>query len=94
MISLTYNAMCYIFLGLIKLLEVKYFEGFVIACIYIYIYIYIYIDNAVKITREIHYPIARKSHLHNKKKRDLTESVGVVPIEYTPKVKLELFSQL
>ena len=86
MISLTYNAMCNIFLGFIKLLEVKYFEGFVIACIYIYIYIYI--DNAVKITSELHYPIARKSHLHNKKKRNLTESADVVPIEYTLKVKL------
>ena len=27
------------FLGFIKLLEVKYFEGFVIACIYIYIWL-------------------------------------------------------
>ena len=28
-----------------------------------------------------------------KKKKDLTESIGVVPAEYPPKVKLELFSQ-
>ena len=52
-------------------------------------------DDAVKITSELHDPIARKSHLHNKKKKkDLTESIGVVLAEYTPKVKSELFSQL
>ena len=28
------------------------------------------------------------------KKEDLTESTGVMPAEYPPKVKLELFSQL
>ena len=51
-------------------------------------------DDAVKITSELHDPIARKSHLHNKKKKDLKESTGVVPTECTSKVKLELFSQL
>ena len=51
-------------------------------------------DDAIKITSELHDPIARKSHLHNKKKKDLTKSTGVVPAEYTPKVKLELFLQL
>ena len=51
-------------------------------------------DDAVKITSELYDPLAQKSHLHNKKKKDLTESTGVVPVEYTPKVKLELFSQL
>ena len=35
-----------------------------------------------------------KQHLHNKEKEDLTESTGVVPAKYPPKVKLELFSQL
>ena len=54
----------------------------------------ILIDNAVKITSELRNPIARKSHLHNKKKKDLTESTSVVSAEYSPKVKLELFSQL
>ena len=62
---------------------------------YIYIYINLFIcDDAVKITNELHDPIARKSHLHNKKKKDLTESTDVVPAEYPPKVKSELFSQL
>ena len=51
-------------------------------------------DDAVKITSELHDPITRKSHLHNKKKKDLTESTGVVPAKYPPKVKLELFSTL
>ena len=49
-------------------------------------------DDAVKITSELHDPITRKSHLHNKKKKDLTESTSVVPAEYTPKVKSKLFS--
>ena len=65
----------------------------------IYIYFFfstlkLYVDDAVKITSELHDPIARKSHLHNKKKKDLTKSTGVVLTEYTPKVRLELFSQL
>ena len=51
-------------------------------------------DDAIKITSELHDPIARKSHVHNKKKKDLTKSTCVVSAEYTPKVKLELFSQL
>ena len=28
------------------------------------------------------------------KRKDLTESIGVMPAEYPPKIKLELFSQL
>ena len=52
-------------------------------------------DDAVNITSELHNSNARKSHLHKKKERkDLTESTGVVPAKYLPKVKLELFSQL
>ena len=51
-------------------------------------------DDAIQITSELYDSLAQKSHLHNKKKKDLTESTGVVPAEYTPKVKLELFSQL
>ena len=50
-------------------------------------------DDAKNITSELHDPNARKSHLRNKKK-DLTESIGVMPAEYPPKIKLELFSQL
>ena len=33
-------------------------------------------------------------HLHNTKKEDLTESTGVVPAKYPPKVKLELLITL
>ena len=74
--------------------EVYYFM-FTANFIYIYIYINLFIcDDAIKITNELHDPITRKSHLHNKKKKDLTESIDVVPAEYPPKVKLELFSQL
>ena len=51
-------------------------------------------DDAVNITNELHDPNARKNHLRNKKRKDLIESTGVVPVEYSPKVKLELFSQL
>ena len=56
--------------------------------------IYFERDDAIKITSELHDPIARKSHLHNKKKKDLTESTGVVPAECILKVKLELFLEL
>ena len=51
-------------------------------------------DDAVKITSELYDPNAKKSHLCNKKREYLTESTGVAPTEYPPKVKLELFSQL
>ena len=54
----------------------------------------ILIDDVVKITSELHDPIAQKSHLHNKKKKGLTESTSVMSAEYTSKVKLELFLQL
>ena len=52
------------------------------------------LDDAVNITSELHDLNAQKSLLRNKKEKDLTESIGVVPTEYPPKVKLELFSQL
>ena len=51
-------------------------------------------NDAINITNELHDPNAWKSHLCKKKRKDLTESIGVVPDEYPPKVKLELFSQL
>ena len=51
-------------------------------------------DDAVNITSELHDPNAQKSLLRNKKEKYLTESTDVVPAEYPPKVKLELFSQL
>ena len=33
-------------------------------------------------------------HLHNTKRKDLIESTSVVPVEYPPKVKLELLTTL
>ena len=33
-------------------------------------------------------------HLHNTKRKDLTESIGVVLAEYPPKVKLEFLTTL
>ena len=51
-------------------------------------------DDAKKITSELHNPNAQKSHLCNKKREDLTESIGMVPAENPLKVKLEFFSQL
>ena len=35
-----------------------------------------------------------KQYLRNTKKEDLTESIGVVPAKYPPKVKLELLTTL
>ena len=35
-----------------------------------------------------------QQHLHNTKREDLTESIGVVPAEYPSKVKLELLTTL
>ena len=55
---------------------------------------HILFDDAVNITSELHDPSARKSHLRNKKKKDLKKSTGVVSAEYPSKVKLKLFSQL
>ena len=51
-------------------------------------------DDAVNITSELHDLNAQKSLLRNKKEKDLTESIGVVPVKYPPKVKSKLFSQL
>ena len=56
---------------------------------------HVYIDEAVNLTSELHNPNAQVNHLRKKEKeKDLAESTGVVPAEYPPKVKLELFSQL
>ena len=60
----------------------------------IYIYIYIYIDDVVKITSEPHNPRALEARPAQQKREDLTESTGVVPAKYPPKVKLEIFSPL
>ena len=35
-----------------------------------------------------------KQHLYNTKREDLTESTGVVPAKYPPKIKLELLTTL
>ena len=35
-----------------------------------------------------------KQHLRNKKREDLTESTGVVPAKFPPKVKLEFLTTL
>ena len=52
-------------------------------------------DDAVNLTSESHDPDARMNHWRKRKQeKDLTESTGVVPANYPPKVKLELFSQL
>ena len=51
-------------------------------------------DDAWKITSEVHGKHAIQRHLHNTKREDLTESTGVVPAKYPPKVKLELLTTL
>ena len=53
-------------------------------------------DEAVNLTSESYDTITRMNYLRKRKKEreDLTESTGVVPAKYPPKVKLELFSQL
>ena len=51
-------------------------------------------DDAWKITTEVHGKHAIQRHLHNTKRKDLTESTGAVPTKYLPKVKLELLSTL
>ena len=51
-------------------------------------------DDAWKITSEVHGKHAIQRHLHNTKRKDLTESIGVVPAKYPPKVKLELLTTL
>ena len=57
------------------------------------IHLFKIIDDAVKLTSELHNSNARMNHLHKKKERkDLTESTGVVPAKYLSKAKLELFS--
>ena len=50
-------------------------------------------DDVVKITSELRDPCTLETITCNKKD-NLTESTGVVPAKYPPKVKLELFSPL
>ena len=51
-------------------------------------------DDAWKITSEVHDKHAIQRHLRNTKRKDLTESSGVVSAKYPPKVKLELLATL
>ena len=51
-------------------------------------------DDAWKITSEVHGKHAIQRHLRNTKRKDLTESTGVVPAKYPSKVKLELLATL
>ena len=51
-------------------------------------------DNAWKINSELHSKHAITMTPTQHKKEDLTESTGVVPAEYPPKVKLELLITL
>ena len=53
-----------------------------------------YGDDAWKITSEVHGKHAIQRHLRNTKRKDLTESSGVVSAKYPPKVKLELLATL
>ena len=53
------------------------------------------IDDAVNLTSEKHDPNAQMNHLQiEENKKDLAEGTGVVPVKYSPNVKLEIFSQL
>ena len=51
-------------------------------------------DDAEKVTNELHGKHVIAMTLAQHKKKDLTESTGVVPAEYPPKVKLELLTTL
>ena len=51
-------------------------------------------DDTSKITSEVHGKHEIQRHLRNTKRKDLTESTGVVPTNYPPKVKLELLATL
>ena len=55
----------------------------------------LYDDDAVNLTSEKHDPNAQMNHLQKEENRkDLAEGTGVVPAKYSPKIKLEIFSQL
>ena len=51
-------------------------------------------DDAEKSTVSHTVLTCSKQHLHNTKREDLTESTGVVPAKYPPKIKLELLTIL
>ena len=51
-------------------------------------------DDAENITSELHSACTLETTPAQQKGEDLTESTGVVPAKYTPKVKLELLSTL
>ena len=51
-------------------------------------------DDARKSTVSYTINTCSQWHLHNTKRNDLTESTGVVPAKYPPKIKLELLTTL
>ena len=51
-------------------------------------------DDAVNFTSELHDACMLETTPAQQKEEDLTESTGVVPAKYPPKVKLELLFQL
>ena len=53
------------------------------------------IDDVVNLTSEKNDPNAQVNHLHKRRKQeDVAKGTGVVSAKYSPKVKLEVFSQL
>ena len=51
-------------------------------------------DDAENLTSELHNACTLETTPAQQKGEDLTESTGVVPAKYPPKVKLELLSTL
>ena len=51
-------------------------------------------DDARKSTVSYTVNTCSHGHLHNTKRKDLTENTGVLPAEYPPKVKLDLLTTL
>ena len=51
-------------------------------------------DDARKSTVSYTVNTCSQRHLHNTKRKDLTESIGVVPAKYPLKVKLEVLTTL
>ena len=54
----------------------------------------IHIDDAEKPPVSYTVLTYSKQHLHNTKREEITESTGVVPAKYPPKVKLEFLTTL
>ena len=53
------------------------------------------VDDAIKLTSEMHDPCARSRHLQKRTKQEhLTEGTGVELAKHPPKAKSEIFLQL